>query len=63
MGYPDYKRDLLAADFDATRVLHRYFHSRSSAVFQGAPLDGEIDFNDAVPGWSGLSRTAAQRRG
>jgi hypothetical protein len=44
MGYPDYKRDLLAADFDATRVLYRYFHSRPSAVFQGAPPEEEPDF-------------------
>jgi hypothetical protein len=44
VGYPDYKRDLLAADFDATRVLHRYFHSRSSAVFDGASPEEEPDF-------------------
>lgn len=36
MSYADYKRDLLADDFDANYVLDRYFHSGQSFVFVGA---------------------------
>jgi len=36
MAFPDYKRDLLAEDFDVNYVLDRYFHSGESSVFGGA---------------------------
>jgi hypothetical protein len=41
MAFPDYKRDLTAADFDANRILDRYFHSGQSIVFNGAPPEVE----------------------
>ena len=44
MGFPDYKRDLLAEDFDANYVLDRYFHTGQSDVFSGAPPDEEANF-------------------
>lgn len=48
MDYSDYRRDLLAADFDASRVLHRYFHSRPSAAFRDARPEDEPDFKWAL---------------
>ena len=44
MAYADYKRDLLAEDFDANYVLDRYFHTGQSAVFIGAQPDEEPNF-------------------
>src|ERR1019366_3612951 len=44
MAFPDYKRDLLAPDFDASRVLDRYFHSGQSVVFYGAHPETEPSF-------------------
>jgi hypothetical protein len=41
MAFPDYKRDLLAADFDESRVLDRYFHSGQSVAFVGAHPEEE----------------------
>ena len=48
MAYPDYKRDLLAEEFDANRVLDRYFHTGQSAVFSGAQPDAESNFKSQV---------------
>jgi hypothetical protein len=48
MGFPDYKRDLEAADFDAGRMLNRYFHSGQSVVFLGAHPDEEPTFKSEL---------------
>jgi len=44
MAFPDYKRDLLAVDFVADRVLDRYFHAGQSHVFFGADPKIEPEF-------------------
>ncbi len=44
MGWPEYRRDLLAVDFDANRVLDRYFHSGESAAFWQADPEEEPTF-------------------
>jgi hypothetical protein len=41
MGFPEYKRDLLAENFDVNYVLDRYFHSGESMVFAGAAPEEE----------------------
>jgi hypothetical protein len=48
MAFPDYKRDLLAEDFDANYMLDRYFHTGQSAVFIGASPDAEASFKYSV---------------
>lgn len=48
MAFPDYRRDLLAEDFDANYVLDRYFHCGESAVFAGAKPDEEANFKHDV---------------
>lgn len=48
MAFPDYKRDLLAEDFDANYILDRYFHTGQSAVFAGAAPDEEANFKYSV---------------
>jgi hypothetical protein len=48
MAFPDYKRDLLAEDFDANYVLDRYFHTGQSAVFIGSQPDEEANFKYGV---------------
>jgi hypothetical protein len=48
MAYPDYKYDLLAADFDASRMLDRYFHSSQSVAFVNAPPEAEPNFKRKV---------------
>jgi len=48
MAYADYKRDLLAEDFDANYVLDRYFHTGQSAVFIGAQPHEEPNFKCEV---------------
>lgn len=44
MAFADYRRDLLAAEFDASRMLDRYFHSGQSIAFFGAPPKEEPEF-------------------
>jgi hypothetical protein len=44
MGFPDYKRDLQAPDFDLNRMLNRYFHSGQSVAFLGAHPEEEPAF-------------------
>lgn len=48
MAYPDYKKDLLADDFDANYVLDRYFHSGQSHVFTGANPSEEVDLLNEI---------------
>jgi hypothetical protein len=44
MAYADYRNDLLAAAFDANRMLDRYFHSGQSVAFLGAHPEAEPAF-------------------
>jgi hypothetical protein len=48
MGYPDYKRDLMAPEFNVNRVLNRYFHSGQSVVFYGAAPETEPAFKSEL---------------
>src|SRR5262245_48591071 len=48
MAFPDYKRDLLAANFDVNRILDRYCHSGQSAIFMGASPDTEPFFKNDI---------------
>jgi hypothetical protein len=48
MGFPDYKRDLSASDFDPVRMLNRYFHSGQSVAFLGADPEEEPSFKSTL---------------
>jgi hypothetical protein len=48
MAFADYKKDLIAEDFDVNYMLDRYFHSGQSAVFHNAPPDEEVKLTATV---------------
>lgn len=48
MAYADYKRDLVAEDFDVNHILDRYFHAGQSAVFAGADPNEEVQLMGAI---------------
>jgi len=48
MGWADYKRDLQSPSYDVDEILHRYFHTGQSAVFQGADPIEEPRFKRTV---------------
>ncbi len=48
MGFADYKKDLLARNFDSNCILDRYFDSGESHVFAGAMPDEEARLKGEV---------------
>jgi hypothetical protein len=48
MGYAIYRHDLLASNFDAERILDKYFHCGHSVVFDGAPVETEAELKRTI---------------
>lgn len=48
MGFPEYRRDLEAPDFDANRMLDRYFHCGQSVAFRDSDPNEEPFFKSRL---------------